>query len=76
MMPMIAVSYEMNTTADKMTCVLKLKQYLHYDVVDGYVNQLDEIANETHNSKTYGGGYGNLLEFCKKNMCILNHMDA
>ena len=44
----------------------KLKQYLHYDVVDGYVNQLDEIANETHDGKTYGGGYGNLLEFCKK----------
>ena len=41
-------------------CVL-----LHYDVVDGNVNEFDEKANESHDSKTNGSRQGNFLEFCK-----------
>ena len=35
----------------------------HYDVVDGDVDELDEEANEAHESEPDGRGYGNLLEF-------------
>ena len=39
---------------------------LHYDVVDGDVNEFDKKANEAHDSKTNSSGKGNLLKFCKK----------
>ena len=35
----------------------------HNDVVDGDVDELDEEANEAHESEPDGRGYGNLLEF-------------
>ena len=38
---------------------------LHYDVVDGNVNEFDEKANESHDSKTNGSCQGNFLELCK-----------
>lgn len=38
---------------------------LHYDVVDGNVNEFDEKANEPHDSKTNGSCQGNFLELCK-----------
>ena len=46
---------------------------LHYDVVDGNVNEFDKKANEAHDSKTNSSGKGNLLKFCKKNEMIHCH---
>ena len=46
---------------------------LHYDVVDGDVNEFDKKANEAHDSKTDSSGKGNLLKFCKKNEMIHYH---
>ena len=46
---------------------------LHYDVVDGDVNEFDKKANEAHDSKTNSSGKGNLLKFCKKNEMIHYH---
>ena len=40
---------------------------LHYDIVDGDVNEFDEKANEAHDSKTNSSGKGNLLKFCEQN---------
>ena len=42
------------------TCAL-----LHYDVVDGNVNEFDEKANESQDGKTNSSCQGNFLEFCK-----------
>jgi hypothetical protein len=36
---------------------------LHKDVVDGHVDELNEEANETHESETNGSGLGDLHEF-------------
>jgi len=38
---------------------------LYYDVIDGNVNEFDEKANESHDSKTNGSCQGNFLELCK-----------
>lgn len=38
---------------------------LHYDVVDGNVNEFDEKADESHDSKTNGSCQSNFLEFYK-----------
>ena len=38
---------------------------LHYDVIDGNVDEFDKKADESHDSKTNGSCQGNFLEFCK-----------
>lgn len=39
---------------------------LHYDVIDGNMNEFDEKPNKSHDGKTNGSCKGNFLEFCKK----------
>lgn len=36
--------------------------YLHKDVVDGNVDQLDDKANNTHDEESHGDGLGDLKE--------------
>lgn len=40
------------------------RRYLHNDVVNGDVDELDKEANETHDCKTNRCGHGNLLKLC------------
>lgn len=40
--------------------------YLHNDIVDWDVNQLDKEANKSHDGKANCCRHGNLLELCKK----------
>ena len=44
--------------------MILLMAYLHNDIVDGNMNELDEEANESHDGKTDGCGNGDLLELC------------
>ena len=39
-------------------------QYLHNDVVDWNMDQLNEKSNEAHDAKADGSCHGDLLEFC------------
>lgn len=38
--------------------------YLHNDIVNGDVDELDEEPNEAHDCKTNRRGHGNLLKLC------------
>jgi hypothetical protein len=41
-------------------CVVDV--YLHNDVVDGNVDEFDKESDESHDTKSYGRCYGNLLK--------------
>lgn len=43
--------------------MLKVWSYLHNDVVDGDVDELDKEPNEAHNGKPNRRCHGDLLEF-------------
>jgi len=40
--------------------------YLHKDVVDGDVDQLDNKSNNAHDEEAHGDGLSDLHELCKE----------
>lgn len=53
------------------------KAYLHNDVVNGDVDELDEEPNKAHDCKTNRCCHGNLLKLCKdKNYTLFRCITA
>lgn len=50
-----------------LACDTNINKYLHNDVIDWDMDQLDKESNKTHDSESNSCGHCNLLEFCKKN---------